>query len=127
VADGQQRTRLLGDAELERSDIVANCLMNRERQLAGVNSYARELGFSPLTFLSSQLDGQQPPAAAAWVDLCCGSGRALIRAAVQLGEAGLAGDAVLVGVDLAGTFDPIPANRGGQRPAGFRVRGQLAA
>jgi hypothetical protein len=28
--------------------VVANNAMNRERQLAGVNSYRRELGFGPL-------------------------------------------------------------------------------
>lgn len=37
--------RPFDDAELEASAVVANCAMNRERQLAGVNSYARELGF----------------------------------------------------------------------------------
>jgi SAM-dependent methyltransferase len=110
VADGQQRTkRLLGDAELERSDVVANCLMNRERQLAGVNSYARELGFNPLTVLLSRVAGQPPGTAAGWLDLCCGSGRALIQAAEQVGAAGLPRQAILVGVDLAGVFDPIPA------------------
>jgi len=32
--------RLLDDGELHDSSVVANCAMNRERQLAGVNSYA---------------------------------------------------------------------------------------
>lgn len=36
---------LLDDAALEKSAVVANRAMNRERQLAGVNSHARELGF----------------------------------------------------------------------------------
>jgi len=55
------RARLLSDAELERSAVVANCAMNRERQLSGVNSYARELGFDPLEFLTSRLADQAPP------------------------------------------------------------------
>jgi len=32
---------LLDEVTLRRSSVVANCAMNRERQLAGVNSYAR--------------------------------------------------------------------------------------
>jgi hypothetical protein len=35
---------LLGDDELERSVIVANCRMNRERDLTGSNGYSREVG-----------------------------------------------------------------------------------
>ena len=38
---------LLGDDELERSAIVANCRMNRERDLAGSNGYSREVGSPP--------------------------------------------------------------------------------
>ena len=72
---------MLDDARLERSAVVANNAMNRERGLAGVNSYERELGFDPAT-----------RAGEAWLDLCCGSGRALIQAA----RPGL----TLVGVDL---------------------------
>lgn len=48
---------MLGDAELEASAVVANCAMNRERQLAGVNSYARELGFNPLDVIVTQIRG----------------------------------------------------------------------
>jgi SAM-dependent methyltransferase len=81
--------------------------MNRERQLAGVNSYARELGFNPLTLLASRLAGQPPNVSAGWLDLCCGTGRALVQAADRLASAGLAERAVLVGVDLAGVFDPV--------------------
>src|SRR5947208_14482126 len=42
---------LLGDDELERSAVVANCRMNRERELSGSNGYDRELGLDPLAFL----------------------------------------------------------------------------
>jgi SAM-dependent methyltransferase len=57
---------LLDDEALWSSAVVANCEMNRERGLA---SYRRELG--------SDL-GLRP--GTRWVDLCCGSGRALTEA-----------------------------------------------
>jgi hypothetical protein len=62
---------------LESSSVAANCAMNRERQLAGVNSYARELGLNPLHVMRDVVEnsaGQDAPAA--WLDLCCGTGRA---------------------------------------------------
>jgi hypothetical protein len=43
--------RLLTDDVLERSSVVANCRMNRERTLTGSNGYARELGFNPFDLL----------------------------------------------------------------------------
>jgi len=87
--------RRLDDAGLEGSSVVANNAMNRERQLAGVNSYARELGFNPVDFLLDR------PSARGWLDLCCGTGRALSQARAAL-PAGVA----LVGVDLVDYFDP---------------------
>jgi SAM-dependent methyltransferase len=110
VADDRQHSGLLSNAELERSGVVANCAMNRVRQLAGVNSYTRELGFNPLGFLTSRLDAQPPSLTAGWLDLCCGTGRALVQAGAQLASIGLAERAVLAGVDLAGMFDPVPAS-----------------
>jgi SAM-dependent methyltransferase len=98
--------RLLDDDALAASSVVANCAMNRERQLVGVNSYARELGFSPLQRIRSRL---ALAANAAWLDLCCGTGRALGQAAAQLRDEGLAGRVTLVGVDLVEHFDPVPA------------------
>ncbi|MFI6102461.1 class I SAM-dependent methyltransferase [Lentzea sp. NPDC051213] len=69
---------LLDDESLWSSSVVANCAMNRERGLA---SYRRELGIDlPLT------------AGTRWVDLCCGSGKALAEAARE--------DATIIGVDL---------------------------
>jgi SAM-dependent methyltransferase len=99
---------LLDEVALGRSSVVANCAMNRERQLAGVNSYARELGFNPLETITAQIaSGSRPrPGAAAWLDLCCGSGRPLVQAAQQLSQAGLGGQATLIGVDLVDTFEP---------------------
>jgi len=69
---------LLGDESLWRSSVVANCDMNRERDLT---SYRRELG----------LDLVLRPGAR-WVDLCCGAGKALAEAARE--------DVTIVGVDL---------------------------
>lgn len=88
---------LVSVSTLERSSVVANNTMNRERGLAGVNSYARELGFAPLARLGAR------PAAPSWLDLCSGEGRALREAA-----SALPGDAVLTGVDLVGPLVPRP-------------------
>lgn len=90
---------LLGDDELERSAVVANCRMNRERGLSGSNGYDRELGYQPLGFLKDRLAAGRP---ATWLDLCCGSGKALIEAATVIRSEGLAIE--IVGVDLVGMF-----------------------
>ncbi|MEU6748966.1 class I SAM-dependent methyltransferase [Spirillospora sp. NPDC046719] len=78
--------RRLDDVTLERSAVVANCAMNRERTL---RSYGRELGIDVLAEID---DG--------WLDLCCGAGRALAEAAARRP------DARITGVDLAGRFLP---------------------
>jgi SAM-dependent methyltransferase len=98
------RRTLLSDRHLEQASVVANSTMNRGRGLAGVNSYARELGLDPV----SRLRGM--PAGYAWLDLCSGEGRALREAAPAL-----APDAVLTGVDLVGPLTTgappaLPAN-----------------
>lgn len=82
---------LLDDQALHASSVVANNAMNRERQLAGVNSYAKALGFDPADGLTG-----------AWLDLCCGRGRALIQAAERLNTS------TLVGVDLVDAFAATP-------------------
>jgi SAM-dependent methyltransferase len=94
--------KLLGDDALERSAVVANCRMNRERNLTGSNGYAKELGFNPLDFLKSRLDAGR---AAGWLDLCCGTGKALIEAARIVDDEGL--NIAIVGVDLVGLFQPV--------------------
>ena len=59
--------RLLLEDDLTQSAVVANSAMNRERQLAGVNSYTRELGFNPLDRVRSMaLRGRH----GSWLDLC---------------------------------------------------------
>ena len=87
--------RLLDDAALERSSVVANNAMNRERHLDGVNSYTRELGFHPLDVAGSS-----------WLDLCCGSGNALLEAAAELRRRGDTRSISIVGVDLVDAFSP---------------------
>ena len=90
---------LLTDDELERSAVVANCRMNRERGLTGSNGYDRNIGFDPLDELRRRASESRP---AAWLDLCCGSGKALIEAARIVHDEGLG--VAIVGVDLVGMF-----------------------
>ncbi|GAA1776133.1 class I SAM-dependent methyltransferase [Luedemannella helvata] len=101
------RGPLLDDEALHASSVVANNAMNRERQLTGVNSYARELGFDPVDWLTERLASADR---VAWLDLCCGTGRALIQAADRLRRTGLADRVRLVGVDLVDFFDPAAAS-----------------
>jgi SAM-dependent methyltransferase len=91
---------LLDDEALHRSAVVANNAMNRERGLTGVNSYARDLGVNPLDALAGRSQG-------AWLDLCCGSGRALAEAARR------GGGMTLIGVDLVDFFDPVALEQPG--------------
>jgi SAM-dependent methyltransferase len=95
--------KLLDDDELERSAVVANCRMNREQNLWGSNGYERELDFDPLAFLKERTRSN---GTAAWLDLCCGTGRGLIQAAGIVQDERRAID--IVGVDLVGMFDPMP-------------------
>ncbi len=89
------------DDELERSAVVANSRMNRERNLTGSNGYAREIGFNPVEFIRERVS---PEHKAAWLDLCCGTGKALIEAALVIQDDGLAEQIEIVGVDLVGLF-----------------------
>jgi trans-aconitate methyltransferase len=92
---------LLDDETLERSAVVANCRMNRERVLLGSNGYDKELVLNPLDFLREQVASGRP---VAWLDLCCGTGKALIDAARIVCEEGLDSRIEIVGVDLVGMF-----------------------
>jgi SAM-dependent methyltransferase len=94
--------KLLDSDALELSGVVANSVMNRERVCVGKNSYAQELSFDPLDFLKSRLETQGQ---AAWLDLCCGRGRALIEAAERLASYLSNSDLKLLGVDLVAMFD----------------------
>ena len=98
---------LLDDDNLERSAVVANCRMNRERVLVGPNGYDKELGFNPIDFLRGR---DVPDQRTAWLDFCCGTGKALIEAARILHDDGLDPRFEIVGVDLVGMFPrPDPA------------------
>ena len=94
-----ERPSLVGETELEKSGVVANSRMNRERALSGVNSYEKELGINPLALIREQLErfGRT-----SWLDLCCGSGKALIEAAERLAQD--RDRVVLHGVDLVNAF-----------------------
>ena len=99
---------LIPDHELERSSVVANCCMNRERSLTGSNGYSKELGFNPLNYLKERATVQGH---ACWLDLCCGSGKALIEAAQIIVGDGLNYKIQIVGVDLIAN-DVQPGLRG---------------
>jgi hypothetical protein len=52
---GKLKPSLLDLRSLENSPTVANCRMNREREIRGTNSYAADLGFDVIQFLSEKL------------------------------------------------------------------------
>lgn len=89
---------LLADGALEASSVVANRAMNRTRRLDGRDGYARVLGLDIVGFLRER-------GPARWLDLCCGSGRALLDAAELLPEV------EITGVDLVGYFAEPPRGR----------------
>jgi SAM-dependent methyltransferase len=94
--------QFLDSGALELSGVVANSAMNRDRVCVGKNSYARELSFDPLDFLKSRIETRGQ---AAWLDLCCGRGRALIEAAEALAPYSSESNLKLLGVDLVAMFD----------------------
>lgn len=98
--------KLLDNAALEDSSVVANSLMNRERGCAGGNSYEKELALNPIEFLNQRLQTQSK---VSWLDICCGAGKALIEVADYFQTAQLAHRVQLVGVDLVTMF-LIPEN-----------------
>jgi SAM-dependent methyltransferase len=103
---GQLKGSLLDLRSLEDSPTVANCRMNREREIRGTNSYAADLGFDVIQFVCERLERRE---SVAWLDLCCGSGRALIQAAECFRDLGLANRVSLLGLDLVDLFAAVPA------------------
>jgi SAM-dependent methyltransferase len=93
--------QLLSDKELAWSPVVANNRMNRERNASGINSYEKEFSFKPELFLENRIlrNGK-----AAWLDLCCGKGNALIQAADYFAGKQLQDAISLVGIDLLDAF-----------------------
>ena len=93
-------SNLKDDLKLHQSSIVANSLMNRERVLSGSNSYEKELSFGILDFLKQRLAKHKK---VNWLDICCGSGKALIETAQSFNNQNVE----IIGVDLAGIFDKV--------------------
>jgi hypothetical protein len=85
----------LDDESLERSSTVANCPMNRERNLVGTNGYTKELRFNPLDLLLSSAGAK-----VRWLDLCRGEGKALVEAAQRVNSHESDEKCEIVGVDL---------------------------
>ena len=95
---------LLDQEKLLSSSVAANNRMNRERVCTGKNSYEKDLSFNPIKFLAERIETK---GSAAWLDLCCGSGRALIEAAsVFSGEKHCL---QIIGVDLVFMFQSFPS------------------
>ncbi|MFD4353163.1 class I SAM-dependent methyltransferase [Nocardia sp. NPDC058518] len=94
---------LLDNLTLEQSSIVANNAMNRGRGLSGVNSYTRELGFDPYEVLAERLRADST-AQVTWIDVCCGSGRALLEAEARFDREFPAADLTIIGIDLVDFF-----------------------
>ena len=93
---------LLDDDALERSSVVANCQMNRQRTLTGSNGYSKELRFNPLDVLLGRAGAKLR-----WLDLCCGDGKALVEAAQIVHHQGLEDKVEIVGVDLVAPPSPL--------------------
>jgi SAM-dependent methyltransferase len=87
--------KLLEDDALEKSSIVANYRMNRQRTLTGSNGYTKEIRFNPLELL---LGGTK--ARVRWLDLCCGEGKALVEAARSIHSKEMDEKCEIIGVDL---------------------------
>ncbi|MFI9811953.1 class I SAM-dependent methyltransferase [Saccharothrix variisporea] len=97
--------RLLDDQALERSSVVANCAMNRERGLTGSNGYGRELGIDVVGLITERL--ARGAEVFRWLDLCCGTGTALLECARLVDDPRLH----VTGVDLVDFFAGPPHPR----------------
>ena len=99
----------IDDVALERSSIVANNRMNRERQATGTNGYETDLELNPIAYLQGRLtdSSRRKPS---WLDLCCGRGRAICEVVEALAHVPGIEDAYFLGVDLVGMFDPLPTD-----------------
>lgn len=80
--------------------------MNRERNCSGGNSYEKELSFEILEFLKNRTKSQKQ---AAWLDICCGQGKALIEASKTLAAQNLSSNIKIIGIDLVGMFQKVPS------------------
>jgi len=101
MEEEQKKNSLQRDEQLNWSSVVANNRMNRGRDLLGVNSYEKEIGFNIYHFLESKL--KSGPNTVRWLDLCCGEGKALIETATLLTSNDVKG-IDLEGIDLVNMF-----------------------
>lgn len=92
---------LLPENQLMWSSIVANSKMNRKRQASGINSYEQDFKFKPDAFIEQKL---KENVKAAWLNLCCGEGNALIQAANYFRNKRLQQNITLTGIDLVDSF-----------------------
>jgi ubiquinone/menaquinone biosynthesis C-methylase UbiE len=92
--------KLLNEAELEWSAVVANNSMNRERKATGVNSYEKDCKLNPFEFIKNRKN----ESTIHWIDLCCGKGNALIEVAKYLQNNDLGKKTFLKGIDLVDYF-----------------------
>jgi cyclopropane fatty-acyl-phospholipid synthase-like methyltransferase len=92
---------LLNHLNLEKSSVVANCQMNRERGVVGINSYAKDLKINILDYLSQKIKTQ---GRASWLDLGCGVGKALLETAEYFYQQNLAQVLAIQGIDLVDLF-----------------------
>jgi hypothetical protein len=97
--------KLITDNELKWSPVVANNRMNRQRGASGINSYEKEIGFTPEQFL---LDCINKNGKVKWLDLCCGKGNALLQVAIVLSDHKIQDKASLIGIDLVDDYSEIP-------------------
>jgi ubiquinone/menaquinone biosynthesis C-methylase UbiE len=92
-------SELIPEAQLEATSVVVNNAMNRERGLRGRNSYARDLGFDPIEWLQARVE--RSGAGMSWLDVCCGSGRALLEArTIAHNDSRLVSALTITGLDL---------------------------
>jgi len=103
--------KLINREKLLKSGVVANNRMNRGRGCLGKNSYQKDLSFDAVEFLKERLTTRK---SAAWLDIACGEGRALIEAAKILTAFEQAEnfplDLQITGIDLAGMFSEFSSN-----------------
>jgi ubiquinone/menaquinone biosynthesis C-methylase UbiE len=109
---------LLSMEELEQSSVVANCQMNRERSFRGPGSYEQELRIDLVSYIEQRLATESN---VLWVDLCCGSGRALAQAseffATPLREQRLR----IIGIDLVDYFENSARQQAKRIPDGLTL------
>lgn len=99
--------KLLDEKDLIWSDVVANCRMNRKRQLIGVNSYRKDIDFDVVQYLE---DLSKSNDLIYWVDLCCGEANALIQANEIFSQSKYDGKIKMEGIDLVDMFSVPPVS-----------------